>query len=191
VCLGSSRSNPCAELMLARMFGVPAFATAPAEARDALEFGFVWNPRLSNRFPSYFHLAPEDIEADDAAAAKKIRSQKASALWSAKKVYLDEVTPQRWGETFGLCLAQRRRGRQVWLLLLGITGAATYLAAKVANRMVTRLHESADDSRPSPVYWGIVRAKVAKAQAGEFFNLRQFDEEESHSQPPLPAVGTD
>jgi hypothetical protein len=191
VCLGSSRSNPLAELMLARMFDYPGFATASLADRENLPFGFVWNPSFSDVFPSYFHFPPDEIVAGNARAADEIRGGKASALWTPEKVYLDQVTPRQWGETFGLCLAQRRRGGRVWLLLLGITGAATFVAAKLANRLATRLHDSTDESRPSQVYWGIVRASVAEELKANFFNLRQFEGEEIATQEPISVPGSD
>ena len=64
-----------------------------------------------------------------------------------------------------MCVAQRRPGGQIWLLVAGLTGPATYAAAQWVNRMPTGL----DDHKPgcaSRVYWNIVRSEATKVKAG-------------------------
>lgn len=176
VCLGSSRTSPAAEFMLSKMFQRPPFKDAPAAKRHELPFHFVWNPDLRYVFPSSFRLHIADISGVNPDAAELIASGEASALVTADDVLIDRVTPRRWGNTYGVCVAQRRRRGQVWLALLGITGAATFAAAKLAKNLATRLHEK-NRSRDSDVYWAVILARVPKERTGAFVDLRRFDEE--------------
>ena len=63
-------------------------------------------------------------------------------------------------------MAQRRAGGQIWLLVAGLTGPATYAAAKWVHRMPAGI----DDRRPgqaSRVYWNIVKSHATKVKEGK------------------------
>ena len=91
-------------------------------------------------------------------------------------VLLDRVTPRRSGDTYGVCVAQRRKNGQVWLALAGVTGAATFVAAKLAKNLTTPLRER-DRGPDSSVYWAVIKARVLQDPKLPFVNLRQFAEE--------------
>lgn len=186
VCLGSARSNLFAELMLCRMFGYAAFKGADLPDGANPPFFLAWNPSLQYLCPSHFHVGPEALMTHSAHDAELVRNNEASILVASGKHYTDRVTPRKWGETYGLCIAQRRPRGQVWLLLLGITGVSTYVAAKHANRLATRLNES-PHGQTSDIYWGIVSGKVAKEQRQDLIHLRELAEEQIEAQGAVPA----
>ena len=185
-CLASSRSNPFTELLLCEIFGYPAFGEGPLPEDAQPPFRLVWNPTLPDLYDSHFCADIKALRERDPAAAAEVAAGKASALLTRDDVFVDRVTPRGWGDTYGVCVAQRRRRGQVWLLLLGITGAATFVSAKVANRLATRLGE-APGGQDSNIYWGIVRAHVHESQKHQFFDLRQFAQEEIFTQTTVPA----
>jgi hypothetical protein len=67
------------------------------------------------------------------------------------------------GYTYALCAAQRRARGNIWLLVAGLTGPATYAAAKWVHQMPTSLDEH-ELGRPSRVFWNLVRAKATMAK---------------------------
>jgi hypothetical protein len=185
-CLASARSNPFAERLLCAFFGYSPFAQQPLPKKATLPFQLIWNPTLSSLYQSHFRADAASIRARNPKMADEVDRGEASVLVTPEKLYVDRLTHDGWGDTYGVCMAQRRRRGQVWLLLLGITGASTFVSAKVAKRLATRMNEC-PDGRNSDIYWGIVKARVEKTQRDELFNLRQFTLEEIETQPPLPA----
>jgi hypothetical protein len=176
VCLGSSRTSPATELMLCRMFGCPYNVDAPADEERLLPFYFVWGSALTSVFPSYFNLRSKEFAERDPNAAGLIDAGHASALVTAEEVFVDTVHQTHQGDTYGVCVAQRRKGGQVWLIVAGITGAATYVTAKLARNLATRLHEQ-KPGEDSDIYWAVVRAGVTKDPNLPPGNVRSVTEE--------------
>lgn len=176
VCLGSSRTNPAEEAMLCEMFQCRPFEVVPPEKRRKLPFYFAWNPRLPYVFPSHFHLRTDEISDKHPDEAELIESGLASAVVTDDGILVDRVTPLRSGDTYGVCFAQRRKRGQIWLALAGVTGPATFVAAKLAKSLATRLHEE-NRSQDSSVYWAVIKASVPVGRVDPFVNLRQFDQE--------------
>jgi hypothetical protein len=137
--LASARSNACSELLACAIVGYPPFAEGPLPPGVQPPFQLVWNPTLPHLYESHFRADARTLLSRDPKVAKEVEDGKASVLVTRDRLYVDRVTPRGWGDTFGVCMAQRRRHGQVWLLLLGITGAATFACAKLASRLATRL----------------------------------------------------
>jgi hypothetical protein len=176
VCLGSSRTNPAEEAMLCEMFQRPIFKDAPLAEKRKLPFHFVWNPDLDYLFPSHFHLHSGDISGDHPEAAEVIESRDASAVVTDDDILVDPVKTRGSGDTYGVCVAQRRKRGQVWLALAGVTGAATFVAAKLAKSLATGLHEE-EHGQDSGVSWAVIKAGVPENPDPPFLNLRQFAQE--------------
>ncbi|MHC5004946.1 MAG: hypothetical protein ACYTJ0_17700 [Planctomycetota bacterium] len=186
VALASHRSNLFSELLGCAMFGYPVFGKGPLPAGAKPPFRLVWSQKLADVPESHFSADLRTLRERAPEIADEVAAGKASVLLTESDHYVDRVTPRGWGESYGVCVAQRRRRGQVWLLLLGITGAATYACAKLANRLATRMGE-VPEGEDSPIYWGIVRIRVDEEQRKQLFDLRQFAEEEIWNQTPLPA----
>jgi hypothetical protein len=159
VCLGSSRTSPATEVMLCRMFDCPPNADVPEGEERKLPFHFVWGSALSHDLPSCFRLRSKELKKTDPTTADLIEAGAASALVTKERVFVDTVNQTQKGDTYGVCIAQRRKGGQVWLIVAGITGAATYATAKLARNLATRLHEQ-KRGVDSDIYWAVVRAHV-------------------------------
>lgn len=177
VSLGSNRSLPASEGLQARMFGCEPFADAVREEKYRLPFHFVWSETLPYVFDSHFHLKPSDIAERDFKGAAAIEAGDASALVTRDKIFIDRFHLDQHGPTYALCAAQRRRGGQIWLVLAGVTGAATLAAARVASRLVTGLDQDRRDEH-SGVHWAVVKAEVEKGSDGDPGIGRKFSSEE-------------
>lgn len=181
VCLGSSRATHASELLLARMFDVQPFEDSP-ESKARLPFHFVWPPDLDHLFPSAFRYTPEELAAFDPQAARLVHAQTASALEIGGTVYLDRLKQQYTSESYGVCVAQRRRGGQIWLVLAGVTGPATYAAARLANRLALHLPPTGP-GEPSKVHWAAVRAFVQRDRKRAFGAFLEVENQEILSGP--------
>jgi hypothetical protein len=177
VCLGSSRTGPAAEAMLCKMFKRPRFEDALPAQKKSLPFHFVWSEKLPYVFSSHFRLRANDVFADNPDAAELIQQGKASAVAIGDRVLVDRMTQRRWGDTYGVCVAQRRKRGQVWLVLAGVTGAATYVAAKLAKHLATRLDE-AKRGQNSDVYWAVIKASIESGYRLPYGRIREFSKEE-------------
>jgi hypothetical protein len=176
VCLGSCRTIPAAESMARAMFGGTPFGKDSLQKED-LPFHFVWSEKPPYLADSPFHLVSDEIKDLDPAAAKLVANGEGSALKIGDHVVVDQVTPQSGGVAYGICVAQRRMNGQVWLLVAGIAGVATFVGAKLTNQFTINLPEAIDGS-PAPVYWSVIRAKVDKPTAKQpFYSVRNFPEE--------------
>jgi hypothetical protein len=159
VSLASSRANPASDLMLSEMCGRKPFADVPLDQKRSLPFHFVWPSTQDYVIPSCFHLSDCDVERYDEHAAEVVRNEKAAALVAGEEVWVDELTRKGYGLTYGICVAQRRRRGQVWMVLAGLTGPATYAAAQLVKKMGTGFR-GADYGGTSTVYYTLIRGIV-------------------------------
>lgn len=172
VFLGTNRATHTTELALSRMFGVEPFDAGSKDKRS-LPFHFAWARDVEDVYASAFHYTADELRAIDPRAARAVAESRASALEADGRVYLDRVKQKRQNErgaSLGVCVAQRRPGGQVWMVLAGITGPATYAAARVASRLELNLTD--DGGR---VYWTAVYGTVhrdANRTSGTFLALK-------------------
>jgi len=167
VCIGSSRGNQMAEPMLCRMAGLKPFRAKQPGGLPELPFQFVWDSGRRYVLESAFHLDGEKAKAEEPSAGVAVLDEKAACFRHAAGYEIDELTREKnEGYTYALCVAQRRAEGQIWLLVAGLTGPATYAAAKWVNRMPTGLDDH-KPGRPSRAYWNIVRSKAKKVKEGK------------------------
>jgi hypothetical protein len=152
ICIASPRANPAAEMMLATMFDVPPFS--PPSNKDEIKtpFSFIWSD--TNALPSTFacpSLTPSGLSD---------REQR----WGTYGMVINNETNlisrklSVWDE-YGIFAMQVRKTGQIWLVLSGLTGSATYgstkFVAKFAGEMPALRH-----ARHSPVLWGAVKVSI-------------------------------
>ena len=75
----------------------------------------------------------------------------------------------------------------MWVVVSGVTGVGTYVAAKLVGQLSTGLDEP-HTNRNSPVYWGLVRARVPAHEARPLTSQREFTDERILPQPEVPAA---
>jgi hypothetical protein len=175
ICLGSSRGNQVANWMLCRMVGREPFDSSDSRDHPELPIHFVWPLPQDYLFPSPFHLTAEQASREDPAVGEAVKRRAACFRYRGRYV-VDELTDprKREGSTYALCAAQRRPGGAIWLLAAGVTGPATYAAARWASKMATRFDENETD-RPSSVSWNLLEARATKVQQGAQVTYRVED----------------
>ena len=109
------------------------------------------------------HLYGDDVNRINPEAGQAVLEKRAAGFHYSDSYLIDELTRDNrdTGYTYALCAAQRRPRGQIWLLVAGLTGPATYGAAQWVHRMPSAL----DDYKPgqaSEVFWHVVRAKATK-----------------------------
>jgi hypothetical protein len=196
VVIGSSRSNPASDAILCRMFGRTPFSSEPAD-KLGLPFHFVWDESLPYVYKSALHFDLDDVHRVDANSAKMIRALNCAALVVDDTVHIDTlsqrprdgaaVAPVGGEATFGICAAQRRKSGKLWVVVSGVTGVGTYVAARLVGQLSTGLDEP-HDKRNSPVYWGLVRAVVPELAGRPLTSQREFNDPRILWQPEVPAA---
>jgi len=166
VCLGSSRAIHAAEFLLAKMFAVEPF-DGSSKSKAELPFHFSWPSNLDHVFPSAFSYTAAELAARHPEIARFLKEGTASALEVRGTVYADRLKQRKGLESYGVCVVQRRPGGQVWLVLAGVTGPATYAAACLANRLAIHLAPPRPN-QPSPVYSTPVHATIREDRARAF-----------------------
>ena len=169
VCLGSSRGNHLAERMLCHMAGLKPFQDEQPDGTPDPPFHFVWDRLRPWVLPSPFHLYGEEVNRRRPSVGEAVLQRKAACFLHGDSEYLvDDLTREdrRQGSTYALCAAQRRESGQIWLLVAGLTGPATYAAAHWVHRMPAALDDH-KPGRPSRVFWYLLRAEAVMAKEGQ------------------------
>jgi hypothetical protein len=158
VCLGSGRANHAAEAILCKMWDVPTFDGSEAAKRD-VPFHFLWPDGRDHVFPSAFQRSSADTPATGAASRALKRG--VSALATATGLYVDKLDRSYNGVNYGVCVAQRRSRGQIWVVLAGISGPATFAVAQLANRLAFNL-QAGPTGEDSPVLWAVIECSVRR-----------------------------
>jgi hypothetical protein len=164
VCIGSPRVNLATELVLARMFGIDAFVPPQGQLGNfrRMPFCFVWTPSMTKDAASAFSISWESINVQDPPLAKAIKDEQAVAFLVNDKIH-PVVLPNPPWKMFGAIVAQRRKNGQIWLVVCGTSGPATYAAAQLVKQIEAALPISANQH--SPVLWVPIVADVATSPA--------------------------
>jgi hypothetical protein len=131
VVIGSQQTNLAAELALCYMLGVEPFKGRSNLHSPPLPFVFVfWKERVE-RLPSNLALHGRNVEA---LLQRGLGTENACALYLNGELLLvqDASQASSWKE-WGVLVVQRRSGGQVWLVVSGLTGPATYAVAQSAE----------------------------------------------------------
>lgn len=178
VCFGSTKSVHACNSMLATMFSVPLFESAKLNPQVRLPVRYAWPPppKHLTLLPSHFNVSPEELAKIDPGAARAVQKQD-SALLLEDEAYVDELLRRGNGQTYGAVFAQRRRRGQIWVVVAGLTGPATYAAGLMVKKIATRLLEE-KPGRDSPVYWAVIGASVHKTRNVSSGSSYEVDEGE-------------
>ena len=152
-CLGSPRACWAAELMLAEMFGVPAFALP----NPALPLHFVWAKKLQNaRRASTFTLPyPELAKVDP-----QFSSADERALIIDGRPYVNRRMKGKLWREYGVIVAQRRETGQAFVVMAGLSAAATYATALSFLNQRTGTLPMARDKGHGPIRLALIEAVV-------------------------------
>ena len=168
VSIGSPLAALSSELMMARMFDVPPFMPPKVTTRKPVPFFFVWLHKIASNFHSAFGLSAEDLQTDYPELAERVRKNQSTAVIMDKEVRESPIRASEW-TMYGIIAAQRRSAGNVWLVVAGLHGPATYGAAKVVQDICEELPWPSHGK--SPVLWVpvkvLVGAGTAKATDGD------------------------
>jgi hypothetical protein len=156
VCLGSSRANPVAEEMLCRMMDREAF-DGSKRAKEGLPFHFFWPEVRGHVFPSPFNITEGHVDPETPVGRALKKGD--SGLATVDAVYVDQLKNIKRGKCYGLCVAQRRPRGQVWVVLAGVSGPATYAISRILGGLEIDI-KSGVAGEPSPVGWAVVEASL-------------------------------
>lgn len=158
ISIGSPLAALSSEVMLARMFGVEPFEKPALDPEHApLPFYFGWRPKLAGKFRSAFGLTWRDFKDKDPKLAAQLRSNEVSVFFCGKKRFLVPAREKRWTIP-GIIAAQRRAAGNVWLVVAGLAGPATYAAAACVKNLTSELPWKKGTN--SDVLWALIKAQV-------------------------------
>jgi hypothetical protein len=160
ICIGSPRSCHACESMLATMFGVTPFESAPAHD-DLVPFHFVRPPDNDRRVPSRFVQTASELRAQHPGVAGEVE-RGSHALRIGDEVHLADRPDCQPCRTFGVIAVQRRAPGQVWTVAAGLNGAATHACALALEGMSSKLPPAG--AGRSGVWWAVVEAFVREDQ---------------------------
>jgi hypothetical protein len=161
-CIGSPRACPAADVMLDAMFSQSSLALRGGRTPPVR---FVWGAAAESASRSRFQAKPETIRTVAPDLARELAVGEAwGALQIQDKFYaLRSKNQQSWSD-YGVVLLQRRAHGQVWVIVAGLSGPATYACAEaVATELKGSVAE--EHSGPSPIRWDVVKATVTRTEA--------------------------
>jgi hypothetical protein len=124
-------------------------------------FFFVWRPKLARTFHSAFGLAPGALQEDHPDLAERVQRNQSTAFILEGTPHESPVEAESW-TMYGVIAAQRRAAGNVWLVVSGLAGPATFGAAMMVKDIVDELPWSAKGH--SQVLWVPVKVRI---QAGK------------------------
>jgi len=157
ISIGSPLAALSSEIMLARMFGVQPFEAPHFKTRKAVPFFFVWRPKLAEDFHSTFGLSWRELQAEHPELAARVERNQSTAFILDNKPHESRTEAHSW-TMYGIIAAQRRAAGNVWLVVSGLAGPATYAAATKVKQITAELPYSANGH--SQVLWVPVKVQI-------------------------------
>jgi hypothetical protein len=157
VSIGSPLVSLSSEVMLARMMGVVPFMGPGFRLGNQVPFFFAWRWQAAGKFQSAFGLSPQELQPIDAKIANEVKRNRASAFVLDGMAHIVSAKGKSW-IMHGIIAAQRRAAGNVWLVVSGLAGPATYAAALKVKDIVEELPWSMN--KPSRVLWVPVKVHV-------------------------------
>lgn len=158
ISIGSPLAALSSEIMLARMCGVTPFEPPHVTSRP-LPFYFVWLHKIAANYISAFGLTYRDLDPE---VAKRVQRGDAMAVRFENKLYGAPTRASHW-TIYGFIAAQRRAAGNIWLVIAGLHGPATYGASTMVKEITEELPWSSRG--PSPVLWVPVKVSVRAGKA--------------------------
>jgi hypothetical protein len=155
IAVGSPKSCHATECLLAEMFRVNEFE--PNARLNELPFRFEFSPGLLEARPSAFAYAaemPNDPESPSS------RTDTYALVFDGVR-YEKGLVGEQWND-YGVIVSQRRKGGQVWTVVAGLSGPATFAAAKMVAEIEHDFGDQVGSDGNSRVLCHAVRAYVER-----------------------------
>jgi hypothetical protein len=183
ISIGSPLAALSSEVMLARMFGVQQFSTPQFKAGQQVPFFFAYLPKVSGKFHSAFGLTWHELQTDLPSIASRVKGNKAAAFILEGTPHLAPVAGNTW-TMYGIIAAQRRAAGNVWLVVSGLAGPATYATARMVQEIAAELPWS--KGHPSKVLWVPVKVKINTGEPNSLIgDIREIVKAEFDGEPRL------
>jgi hypothetical protein len=168
ICIGSPKACHASELMLAKMFGVVPFQRWSDPDREA-PFLFIWSKdEPHRRFRSAFRMEPAALRRHNPELYRRVMSsnskQPVSAVFTGGEFCEVARSRTSW-DTYALIAVQRQPHNQVWAVIAGLTGPATFGACRLFDSLSADLHANSGVS--SHTVWATVRVRVEMQPTSE------------------------
>lgn len=163
ISIGSPLASLSSEIMLSRMFGVKPFGVTRFGPGHNVPFSFVWLNKIAGKFRSAFGMTWRELEPLHPELARRVHHNESTAFILGDKVHETPVLGNQW-TMHGVIAAQRRADGNVWLVLAGLHGPATYACATMVREITAELPLTAN--RHSKVLWVPVKVHVQARPAG-------------------------
>lgn len=162
VCVGSPKACRATEWMLAAMFEQDPHL-APRRGETGLPFHFIWCKGALGEASRFADLG-ETIRAEQPKLAARLEKGdfRVAALRTSKALYTVEqesTVGARWTD-YGVIAVQRRARDGIWVALCGLSGPATFAAARVLRRFAANVPSQERTGSHSPIMWAVVKAEV-------------------------------
>lgn len=161
ISIGSPLASLSSEVMLARMFGVEQFKGPRFRSGRQVPFFFVWLPKSIQHFCSSFALTWRELHVEHAALATRVKRNQTAAFLLEGKPHVVPAEGKAW-TMYGIIAAQRRAAGNVWLVVSGLTGPATYGVTTMVKEISAELPWS--KGKHSKVLWLPVKVKIKAGQ---------------------------
>lgn len=178
VCCGSPRSCHAAEVMLSLMFGVEPFE--PAFGRHPpLPFHFVWGPGSQHEITCRSAYTASDLDSMRNPAVREVLEGRAHVLLVGDETFVAAQPGSGPRQTsYGVIVAQRQEAGQVWMVVAGLTGAATHAVARCTKDIHTNLPPEGKGSQKSRTVWAVVKATAEREQGRASTRIRRVTDQE-------------
>ena len=157
ISIGSPLASLSSEVMLARMFGVEQFKAPSFRAGKQVPFFFVWLPKSIRHFRSAFALTWRELQPEYASIASRVRRNQCAAFILEGTPHGVSSEGKAW-TMHGIIAAQRRAAGNVWLVISGLTGPATYGVATMVKEISAELPWA--KGKHAKVLWVPVKVKI-------------------------------
>jgi hypothetical protein len=157
VSVGSPLGCLSSEVMLAKMMGVAPFVGPRFNLANQVPFFFAWRWEAAGKFESAFGLSPRELQSVDSKIANEVRRNRASAFVLDGTAHCVAAKGKSW-IMHGIIAAQRRASGNVWLVVSGLAGPATYAAALKVKDITEELPWAMGEV--SKVLWVPIRVEV-------------------------------
>ena len=124
--------------MLARMFGVQPFVSPQFKTGRQIPFFYGWMPKMAGSFRSAFGVTWRELKADHPLVSARLKNNQAAAFILDGVPHGVPTEGSTW-TMHGLIAAQRRAAGNIWMVISGLAGPATYGTAKMVKRITAEL----------------------------------------------------
>lgn len=162
ISIGSPRANVASEVLLAKMFCVPAFLPEGSSRRPSLPFRFVWPQALRSTFATPVTSLNGVVNSAERAALEEGRAEAMlinGHIHVVDKRYTEATIP-------GIVAAQRMMDDRIVVVVAGLSGPATFGAAKLLKEFAAELPKPSPETGRATLVWAAVEVHVvAKGDA--------------------------